>query len=742
MSAVLASPATTVVTRADPGCGHVPTAPTPGSVWQEVAGIMIGDELLEWPPDILALTEVILQRSEAYRFALSPPAGSTWPPADFPDWPDAVTDAARRWGAWAEDRDGAVPGLLAREWGVVRARAGIPLDDLTEARDWRLCEALLTLHAIADEACVGLGVALDAAGADGLRYRARGRELLARTGSLARIPAHLVRVLPKVRTPPTGSSVRALSRYAAVLVPGVEARWHKAPARRLGPQSCGERVNYLLLPWPLRVRSSDFRPVAGPLQKLADDPFGFFEFVPSERLDLDLVNRMLVAAQDEVETVDVVVLPESAVEHGEIDDLEALLARHGVTGLITGVRERPAQPGHFPRNWAHIGVSSGEQWGHIRQTKHHRWSLDDAQISQYHLGGALHPHIRWWEAMEVPRRSVQLVELGNEVTLASLVCEDLAQSDEVASVIRAVGPMIVVIPVLDGPQLSSRWGARYAAALADDPGSAVLTLTSFGMAQRSRLPGQNPSPVVALWKGPGQQTREIPLDPGAQGILLSASARHAVRRSFDGRRPGRNGSEFFDVTVHQIRASRAGIGPPHSLAGSPSGPLLAADELTILMSWAEVLAEALAVAPKRIQTLAADAQAGAPWRGELRICEPSAPLRHAISAIFRAPQTAAAAAGDSPLDAALLGVHGSQPGQPPLDRLARAALRSALQQRQARQAGEGGGPRISSPPTCRTTRGGQHRPAPRRQASKAPGYPTAQNRTLGAPNRRHAEPTR
>jgi hypothetical protein len=741
MPAVLASPATTGVTRADPGCDGAATASTPGSVWQEVAGTMIGDELLEWPPDMLAATEVILQRSEAYRFALSPPADSTWPPAGFPGWPDAVTDAARQWGAWAEDRNGAIPGLLAREWGVVRARAGFPLDDLTEARDWRLCEALLTLHAIADEACAGLGVALDAADADGLRYRARGRELLARTGSLARIPAHLVRVLPKVRTPPTGSSVRALSRYAAVLVPGVEARWHKAPARCLGPKPCGEGVNYLLLPWPLRVRSSDFRPVAGPLQKLADDPFGFFEFVPSEQLDLDLVDRTLVAARDQVETVDVVVLPESTVEHGEIDDLEALLARHGVTGLITGVRGRPAQPGRFPRNWVHIGVSCGEQWVHIRQTKHHRWSLDDAQISQYHLGGALRPHIRWWEAMEVPRRSVQFVDLGNEVTLASLVCEDLAQSDEVASVVRAVGPMIVVIPLLDGPQLSSRWGARYAAVLADDPGSAVLTLTSFGMAQRSGLPGQNPSPVVALWKGPGQKTHEIPLDPGAQGILLSASARHAVRRSFDGRRPGHNGSEFFDVTLHQIRASHAGIEPPYSLAGSPSGPLLAADELTILTSWAEVLAEALAVAPKRIETLAADAQTGAPWRGELRICEPSASLRHAISGIFRAAQTAAAAAGDSPLDTALLEVHGTQPGQPPLDRLARAALRSALQQRQARHADEAGSPRISSSLYAEPRAEGKPNPGlAGRQAQHRATHRTGPDARCAQP--RHAEPTR
>jgi hypothetical protein len=36
---------------------------------------------------------------------------------------------------------------------------------------------------------------------------------------------------------------------------------------------------------------------------------------------------------------------------------------------------------------------------HFRQTKHHRWALDHAQVDQYHLGGALHPRIRWWETM-------------------------------------------------------------------------------------------------------------------------------------------------------------------------------------------------------------------------------------------------------------------------------------------------------------------------------------------------------
>ena len=703
MPAVLVPPATSMVTRADHVSDNPPKGPTLALAWQAAAATAIGDELLQWPPDLLALTEVILERSEAYRFALSPPVGAQWPPASFPDWPDAVTDAARRWTAWAEDRNGAIPGLLAREWGVLRGQTQTPLSDLTEARDWRLCEALLTLHAIADEACAGLGIALHTAGADGLRYRARGRELLARTGSLARIPAHLIRVLPKVGTPAAGSSARVLSRYAAVQVPGVEARWHKAPSRRPITQPTSDTVNYLLLPWPLRIRESDFRPVAGPLQHLDNDPFGFFEFAPAERLDLDLADRMLAAARHKGGTVDAVILPESAVGHSEIESLEALLARHGVTGLITGVRGHPAQPGRFPGNWVHIGVSTGKQWVHIRQSKHHRWSLDDNQIRQYHLASVLDPHIRWWEAMEVPRRSIQFVELSDGVTLASLVCEDLAQTDEVASVIRAVGPTIVVTPLLDGPQLGSRWAARYAGVLADDPGSAVLTLTSFGMAQRSWPPGLNPSPVVALWKSQGQETREIPLEPGAQGILLSACARPAVRRSYDGRRPGHNGSELFDVSVHQIRASGPGTRAPHLPSGLPSRPILTGDDLTILTSWAEAMAEALAFAPGRIKALADDAQAGALWRTELRICEPSPPLHHALGALSQASRTAAVADSDSPLDTALLAVCDSQPGKPPLDRLACTVLNSAVQQRQTRQADEKGSsctarsPRLGTP---------------------------------------------
>jgi hypothetical protein len=544
--------ATTGVTIEEPGIiapqrDSQTERPTIASTWKTVVEASITDELLEWPADLFALTNLILARSEAYRFALSPPSGVEWPPRRFPSWSDAVAEASEQWSAWLEDRQRPFPDLLAEEWFIFSERIHTPLEDLAEGHDWRMCEALLTLHAIADEACSGLGIALSRFGGKGCVYRARGRELLARTGSLARIPSDSLRVLPKVRTPPNGTSIRSFSRYACVQGPGVEARWHKTPIRRNGTDPYARHANLLLLPWPMRVRESDFRPIQGSVQRQTTEPFGFFEFAPAEKLDLDLVDRMIIAARDEVDSVDGVLLPESAIDASEVDGLEALLDRHGVGMLTAGVRQR-STPSELPSNWVHTGVNprlekggsptaSGEQWFHIRQNKHHRWSLDEGQILQYHLGGALHPHIRWWETMKVPRRTIHFVEHGDEIAIVSLVCEDLAQIDSVAEVIRSVGPSVVYAPLLDGPQISSRWSARYASVLADDPGSAVITLTSFGMVQRSRSHGRDSSPVIALSKDPVRGLREIRLEPGAQGVLLTVCGNRTTRRSADGRRP-------------------------------------------------------------------------------------------------------------------------------------------------------------------------------------------------------------
>src|SRR6185437_9970671 len=96
-------------------------------------------------------------------------------------------------------------------------------------------------------------------------------------------------------------------------------------ARRRGTEPRADHVNFLLLPWPLQVRASDFRPVEGPAQRETDEPYAFFDVDPAERLDLDLVDRMLVAARYEVGSIDVVCLPESAIAEDELAPLGALL---------------------------------------------------------------------------------------------------------------------------------------------------------------------------------------------------------------------------------------------------------------------------------------------------------------------------------------------------------------------------------------------------------------------------------
>src|SRR5262245_26467107 len=117
--------------------------PTLGSTWETISGRRLSDELLEWPPDVFALTNVALDRSEAFRFAISPVGA--WPPARFGDWAGAVEEAGRGWGAWVEDRRAAFPALVSEEWAGVREELETTVEDLARGESRRVREALLTL---------------------------------------------------------------------------------------------------------------------------------------------------------------------------------------------------------------------------------------------------------------------------------------------------------------------------------------------------------------------------------------------------------------------------------------------------------------------------------------------------------------------------------------------------------------------------------------------------------------------
>src|SRR5207237_10901568 len=102
---------------------------------------------------------------------------------------------------------------------------------------------------------------------------------------------------------------------------------------------------------------------------------------------------------------------------------------------------------------------------------------------------------------------------------STLVCEDLARIDPVQAALRAVGPNLVIVLLMDGPQFERRWPGRYATVLADDPGCAVLTLTSLGMVRRSTVPGDDDCREIALWKeSPSSAARELKLPKGAHGL--------------------------------------------------------------------------------------------------------------------------------------------------------------------------------------------------------------------------------
>ena len=658
--------------------GVAPSGLTVGELFGWLAGGDVSAALLDWAPDVAALTTVLLERSHAFRFVVSPPSGACWPPSAYPMYAGVVGDAATAWRAFMDGSAGEAPELVAQLWSVVLDHLETPMAALTAGEPWVLCEAVLMLHSIADEASAGC--AGGPAGADGATHLARAHELLAHRGSLSRLPTDRVRHLPKSRTTAVGMSRRSLSRYAATTTGHIPAVWHRAPLRRFGPDLTSQQANLLLLPWPLRVQEADFDPVPGSVRRPEREPFGFFRYTPSEPLDLELVDRLLQAALDEVDGVDAVVLPEGRLHETEVQAFEDVLARRGVPLLLAGLRIEPTAPGELPRNGLHLGVLVGDEWWHYRQNKHHRWFLDAGQVAQYDIAGALDPAVRWWEEMQIPERSVHVLELGGGITVAAVVCEDLARQDGVAELLRAVAPSLVVTLLLDGPQLASRWTARYAGVLADDPGSSVLTLTAYGMATRSRPRGMPPSGVVSMWKDPSRGLREIALDNGAHGVLVTTSQGPAPRYAADSRLPVDDARDLYVTGVHQVRdAGQTDTGTGREDATTRE-PTLDTTELSVLFSWAEAVARAAGgdQPEVRVQHVLEQAVPGTTWRAALELPEPSPRLAAALAALVESSRGCMTRCEMvSPED--LLTALGKQPsGDSPTERLVHRVLRTAL----------------------------------------------------------------
>ncbi len=527
-----------------------PPPRTLDDVLAQLAPDRLWSDLLHWPPDVFAVTSAALSDSGAYRLVVSPKARS-WPPscASGAAWRDLVRELGRAWAAaiaskGEEGLSFAQEELLQTAASTLESSSDVPLAGLHDPRRWDVLVALLTLHAAADEASAGI------LGADPQQrpFHARAAKLLTTRGSLSRLAPDRCRVLPKLRLPATGLTARSLSRHLYLDRSEVESRWHVRPPCRVGSDE--RTLTLLLVPHPSRIEPIDVRPVAGPLAGMDRSRSGFFEFEPHEPLEPAEIARLVRAASERVGQLDVVLLPEAAVDADELPVLRRWLDGERVDYLIAGVRQRAVGDGGLAANYAFVGAASANGWSAAPQHKHHRWCLEGEQIVQYdfHLDRGR----RWWEAISVHGRTLTFVALADWLTICPLICEDLARPEPVADVLRGVAPTLIVALLLDGPQLACRWPARYASVLAEDPGSSVLTLTALGMVERSRPAGMPPSRAVALWKDPQLGVRELALDDGARAILLTATAVDSFGIAIDGRQDDIPATQLTFASAEQI----------------------------------------------------------------------------------------------------------------------------------------------------------------------------------------------
>ncbi len=499
-----------------------------------------------WPPDLFAVTATLAHLSGCYsraRYTAHWVRGcvfdSTYP-----------ADMRRIGDTWDS---GMMPDEVQRLWSALIGAGTSDLHGRVEV--WS--DAAMKLMAIADEASAGIGFVTvkgkSSALVDYLYQQHRDLVLKRRPPTpgvdLPYLPFSLcwlvppseACVQPKARTAQVGCTLRSLSHHLALLPPAAEI----TTSWMFGAPSVfsEEALNLLLVPFPFRIDGGCF---VGSSQSFGQGDARFFDVqqrwlrIGSRKLSAEELGDFFVGivreALKEVRQVDGLILPEAALDESEFKPLARQLARRTdlelliAGGLALGRRNR------LPQNSVYTSIFHNHhillEW---KQAKHHRWRLDRQQIRRYHLGDALDPEKMWWERIELQPRTCTFSVFRHGACLTALVCEDLARIDPVQFALRAIGPNLVIVLLMDGPQRQARWPGRYATVLADDPGSAVLTLTCLGMARRAAMPGEEEPREIALWKEADGTACELQLPQGSHALLLTLRQSDEENYALDGR---------------------------------------------------------------------------------------------------------------------------------------------------------------------------------------------------------------
>lgn len=546
------------------------------------------EEWFIWPPDVFAITSLLLKRTGAYIFTIMPP--EKWP-SDI-KWHDNLREAANQWHKWVLGIKGADPFFLKKVVSKINELSDITIEDvilLVEENSsagnnentkfdtksvWDICEAVLTLHVLADEACAGFGIpGLDAPinGEESLWYShqksmyALANTLLTCTGSLSLLPTHQIRVLPKLTKPKVGLTLRSLSRNVTAHQTEIDVLWRTMPWNNFDENT----INILIVPWPKNFKPTWFRPSNYTSNRSSAESARYFNFnIPDdeEYFPPNKLEDLLQISKQTVGRIRMVVFPELSLTKKNLEKLLKKLDlaqdRKDIPMVIAGIRGENSANNELGENSVVLSTFFTGKWYQMEQHKHHRWKLDEQQIQQYNIGSVLSGNRDWWESIKISRRQLSVLTPNNWLTLCPLICEDLARLEPVSEVIRGIGPTMLIALLLDGPQLKDRWPGRYASVMADDPGSSVLTVSALGFTKRS-LPPQNiqentTSHKIALWKDPIHGWEEITIKDNADAVVLTVAAHWGSKISTDGRIDDKSSATFVFQGVHSITSSFKG----------------------------------------------------------------------------------------------------------------------------------------------------------------------------------------
>lgn len=535
-----------------------------------------GERPFEYPPlmptDIFAFVAHALERSGAYHHiapeVIQPPRLGTRQLIVTEAMRERASLLGRQWRTAAIEpgrRLPEVPGGVTLLWQSLAVHSETPVflrleDDAAAPGWWSICFELLIA---CDEACEDLGftpgnpffaIVMDEYEEEAFGTHNVFHHVQSGPFSLSSAAEDLVCVQAKSRTPSVGCTLRSLTHHLALLPPRgqVRARWVQ-PVFGDGSKQDDKELGLLLVPFPYRISDDAFR--ASGVDP--DGHFGWFEVEQSwlpkgtdryrRLMFADFIVDLIAEARAKGARVDAVVLPELALDYRQFLTLANRLARDaGIDFIISGISTNKAgRKGNFVAIIPFFLLGrqrdpeiTGWQNLILIREKHHRWKLSQSQIEAYGLTELTGGH-SWWEDLAILSRSIDLLVYRGNTTLTTLICEDLARVDPCQAVIRGVGPNLLIALLMDGPQLGDRWAARYATVLAEDPGTSVLTFTSFGLlARQNDRQGFGQSSSIGLWKDEVSGVTKLELHREADAILLSLKATQKEERTLDGRRDG------------------------------------------------------------------------------------------------------------------------------------------------------------------------------------------------------------